>query len=267
MVGERGWTHAVISSARCRDGRWNLRRFLDPDPPPPDPTVLLSASSYFMHPHSSCIHAHMQTYKADFYNALYVPPGSKMLLTFAEILVTLRGCSVWSLTIVSVFCCFSMPCCPVGKPATRLSRVSKQMKVIIIWAAFHLFVSLKCWLKRFAGGLMWIQRLALHLVIMTKIFSVITLTQNAIKGAWKGLRRCYIKKTSLNHPKLYSMFAILQCHDLKVLWWSQSLKIFMRLSSSSDEFKLRRAAAFAVVFCACLPSVQTVCSFVFVHYV
>ena len=32
----------------------------------------------------------------------------------------------------------------------------------------------------------------------------------------------------------------------------------MRLSSSSDEFKLRRAAAFAVVFCACLPSVQTV---------
>ena len=32
----------------------------------------------------------------------------------------------------------------------------------------------------------------------------------------------------------------------------------MRLSSSRDEFKLRRAAAFAVVFCACLPSVQTV---------
>ena len=28
----------------------------------------------------------------------------------------------------------------------------------------------------------------------------------------------------------------------------------MRLSSSSDEFKLRRAAAFAVVFCASLPS-------------
>ena len=66
---------------------------------PPAPTVLLSSSSYFMHPHSSCIHAHMQTYKADFYNALYVPPGSKpykpymrMLLTFAEILSTLRGC-------------------------------------------------------------------------------------------------------------------------------------------------------------------------------
>ena len=50
------------------------------------------------------------------------------------------------------------------------------------------------------------------------------------------------------------MFAILQCHDLKVLWWSQSLKIFMRLSSSRDGFKLRRAAAFAVVFCASLPS-------------
>ena len=83
---------------------------------------------------------------------------------------------------------------------------------------------------------------------------VITLTQNAVKGAWKGLRRCYIKKTSLNHPKLYSMFAILQCHALKVLWWSQSLKIFMRLSSSRDGFKLRRAAAFAVVFCASLPS-------------
>ena len=53
----------------------------------------------------------------------------------------------------------------------------------ILRLVLHLFVSLKCWLKRFGGGLMWIQRLALHLVIMTKIFSVITLTQNAIKGA------------------------------------------------------------------------------------
>ena len=90
--------------------------------------------------------------------------------------------------------------------------------------------------------------------VIDLLISVITLTQNAIKGAWKGLRRCYIKKTSLNHPKLYSMFAILQCHALKVLWWSQSLKIFMRLSSSRDGFKLRRAAAFAVMFCASLPS-------------
>ena len=60
-------------------------------------------------------------------------------------------------------------------------------------------LSVKYWLKRFARDLVWIQHLALHLVIMIKIFSVITLTQNAIKGAWKGLRRCYIKKTSLNH--------------------------------------------------------------------
>ena len=32
----------------------------------------------------------------------------------------------------------------------------------ILRLVFHLFVSLRCWLKRFAGGLMWIQRLALH---------------------------------------------------------------------------------------------------------
>ena len=32
----------------------------------------------------------------------------------------------------------------------------------ILRLVLHLFVSLKCWLKRFAGGLMWIQRLALH---------------------------------------------------------------------------------------------------------
>ena len=115
-------------------------------------------------------------------------------------------------------------------------------------------LSVKYWLKRFARDLVWIQHLALHLVIMIKIFSVITLTQNAIKGAWKGLRRCHIRKTSLNHPKLYSMFAILQCHALKVLWWSQSLKIFMRLSSSRADSKLKREAAFAVMLCASLPS-------------
>ena len=49
----------------------------------------------------------MQTYKADFYNALYVPPGSKphkpymrMLLTFAEILSTLRGCRQMEVKVI-----------------------------------------------------------------------------------------------------------------------------------------------------------------------
>ena len=208
----------------------------------PAPTVLLSSSSYFMHPHSSCIHAHMQTYKADFYNALYVPPGSKMLLTFAEILVTLRGCSVWSLTIVSVFCCFSMPCCPVGKPATRLSRASKQMKVIIIWAAFHTYLShsnvgSKSSLEVWCGS----NRLVLH-PSPDKTFSQI-LTQKICQGPSmdstlgtasrhhdKILQCCYfdakccqrslkkvregvnIKKTSLNHQNYIQCSQFLQCH-------------------------------------------------------
>ena len=44
----------------------------------------------------------MQTYKADFYNALYVPPGSyvRMLLTFAEILSTLRGCRQMEVKVI-----------------------------------------------------------------------------------------------------------------------------------------------------------------------
>ena len=58
-------------------------------------------------------------------------------------------------------------------------------------------------------------------------FLWITSTQNAVKGAWKGSRRCYIKKNKSKSSELYSMFAILQCHALKVLWWSHSLKNFM----------------------------------------
>ena len=73
-----------------------------------------------------------------------------------------------------------------------------------LWDAFQ---SLN--IQDFARGLMWIQRLALHqssdknfqfagcwhclalhLVIMIKFFSVVTSTQNAVKGAWKGSRRC-----------------------------------------------------------------------------
>ena len=176
-----------------------------------------------MHPHSSCIHAHMQTYKADFYNALYVPPGSKMLLTFAEILVTLRGCSVWSLTIVSVFCCFSMPCCPVGKPATRLSRASKQMKVIIIWAAFHTCCITEYSFKRFARGLMWIQRLALHPITCQK-FSVWLLWSRMPSKEWLKLEKVQHKKKQVSIIQNY-----IWCLQLTMTWF-KSLKIFVRLT-------------------------------------
>ena len=98
----------------------------------------------------------------------------------------------------------------------------------ILRLVLHLFVSLKCWLKRFAGGLMWIQRLVLH-PSSDKTFSQI-LTQKICQGPSmdstlgtasrhhdKILQCCYfdakccrrslkkvregvnIKKTSLNH--------------------------------------------------------------------
>ena len=87
----------------------------------------------------------------------------------------------------------------------------------ILRLVFHLFVSHKCWLKgllevwcgsnrlvlhpspdktfsqiltqRLARDLVWIQHLALHLVIMIKFFSVVTSTQNAVKGAWKRFEK------------------------------------------------------------------------------
>ena len=43
----------------------------------------------------------------------------------------------------------------------------------------------------------------------------------------KRFEKVLHKKNKSKSSKLYSMFAILQCHALKVLWWSHSLKIFM----------------------------------------
>ena len=43
----------------------------------------------------------------------------------------------------------------------------------------------------------------------------------------KRFEKVLHKKNKSKSSKLYSMFAILQCHALKVLWWSHSLKNFM----------------------------------------
>ena len=87
----------------------------------------------------------------------------------------------------------------------------------ILRLVFHLFVSHKRWLKsllevwcgssclvlhpspdktfsqkltqRLARGLVWIQHLALYLVIMIKFFSVVTSTQSAVEGAWKRFEK------------------------------------------------------------------------------
>ena len=43
----------------------------------------------------------------------------------------------------------------------------------------------------------------------------------------KGSRRCQHKENKSKSSELYSMFAFLQCHALKVLWWVNRLKNFM----------------------------------------
>ena len=82
----------------------------------------------------------------------------------------------------------------------------------------HLFVSLKCWLKKFAGGLMWIQRLVLH-PSSDKAFSQI-LTQKIGQGPSMDST---LGTASRHHDK------ILQCDYFDAECHQRSLKRFEKV--------------------------------------
>ena len=120
----------------------------------------------------------------------------------------------------------------------------------ILRLVFHLFVSLRCWLKRFAGGLMWIQRLALHPSSVKNFQCDYFGAECPQRSGW-SLRRCNTRKNKSLSFKIIFDVCNWQWHDLRV--WKFLCASLLERSSQTEERGGLCSGGLRVSF----PSVQT----------